>query len=451
MAKKQNTRTTDDDLNRQSRKDILLARKEARQTRQIRLAIGGVAGLLLLVFLVGIVNEFIIAPNRAIATVNDENITLSDWQDRVRFERAQRILLLENQLEAFGGDVGIIQQFAGQFILELQDTEGLGQAVLDQMVDEITIRQEADRRGIAVSDAEVDKEIGASFNYFDGESPTPFPTSTPTVQPTPSLTPVPTAVITPSEVVADPTPFPSSTPGPSATPRPTATPVVAEVFQEQFEELLARYDEMGVSETIYRESVRRRLLQDKLTEAVANEVGFAEEAEHASFFLLAFDTEEAANNNLALAQADFLTAWNIIRSQPVDSSAATNDRATEVLWRTQTDLEQTYGLELAAAVFSLDVGETSGIIVANSDMQTADATYYLLQVTGREVRPLSDSVIDNEKQQALANLVVARTNAEYTEFWRSRVPTTPVLDPLFLQPPTPTPFIPVTIEPTPAG
>ena len=192
MAKKKE-QTPDEVAQRQSRKEILLARKQEQQMRRIRLGAYIVGGLLLLVLLVGLVNEFLIVPNRAVAVVNGEEISLSQWRDRVTYERAQRIVFLENQYEAFDGNVGIIQQFAGQSINDLLDSEGLGQAVLNQMVDEVVIRQAAQERGISVSEADIDTYIGESFNYFNGESPTPFPTATATIMPTPSLTPIPTA------------------------------------------------------------------------------------------------------------------------------------------------------------------------------------------------------------------------------------------------------------------
>ena len=187
---KKNTRLQQEteDL-RESRKDILRKRKEAEQTRRIRLAVGGVAGLLLLVMLVAVINEVFVAPSRAVATVNGEAITVRQFQDRVEYERAQRIISLENQFEAFGGDVGIIQQFSSQTIIELQDAEALAEGVLTQMTQEVLIRQEAEARGITVSDAEVDAEVGSFFNYFAGGLPTAEPTASPTVEPTPSLTP----------------------------------------------------------------------------------------------------------------------------------------------------------------------------------------------------------------------------------------------------------------------
>ncbi|RMD52179.1 MAG: hypothetical protein D6835_02305, partial [Candidatus Thermofonsia bacterium] len=241
---------------RQSRKEILLARKQAEQTRQLRIGLGIVAGLLLLVAIVAVVNEMILIPGRPVATVNGEPITLREFQERVTYERAQRIIVLERQLEAFGGDVGIIQQLAPQAITELvaQNAEVLGQSVLDLMIEERIIRQAAEERGITVTDEEVQKELEATYGYFGGASPTATPLPTATIMPTPSLTPIPTAVIT--DVVPTSTPLPTPTLGPTNTPRPTPTPVSEEYFVEEYGKLQAQFKEFGVDESLFREVIR---------------------------------------------------------------------------------------------------------------------------------------------------------------------------------------------------
>ena len=114
-----------------------------------------------------------------VANVRGEEIALGDWQDRVRYQRAQFIINMEDQLESFG-DVGLVQQFNGQQIQLLQDGQELGRLVLEQMVDETIIRQEAAKRNITVSSAEIDAAIGEQFSYYGGEAPTPLPTRPPT-------------------------------------------------------------------------------------------------------------------------------------------------------------------------------------------------------------------------------------------------------------------------------
>lgn len=439
MAKKQDKLTVDEQ--RQSRKEVLLARKQAQQTRQIRLGVAIVGGLLLVVFLAAIINELIIAPNQAVAIVNSEEISLSDWQDRVRFERAQRIILLENQLEAFQGNVGIVQQFAGQTINELLLAEQLGQAALNQMIDEVVIRQAAEARGITVTDAEVEAEIGATFNFFDGGLPTPFPTATATVEPTPSITPLPTAVIT--DIVPTNTPFPTATLGPTNTPAPTATAVSADAFQQEFSDFMTQFGDLGVSEAQYREIVRSQMYRERLLEQLAVEHELSDEAEHASFFVLQFNTEEEANEAAAMiADGDYLAVWNEVRSLVPDADSLTTAIATEVLWRTEDAVTTNYGLEVAEAAFGLPVGASSVVITRAIDATTTQ--YYLIQVSGREVRPLSATEYQTLQLEDLAEFINEQLtgNLTLTEYDRGRTPTNPVLDPLFTAPPTATPTVP---------
>ncbi len=436
MAKKQETTTNEGE--RRSRKEVLMARKHAQQTRQIRIGVAIVGGLLLLVFLAAAINELVVAPNRPVAIVNEEEISLKDWQARVRFERAQRIILLENQLEAFQGNVGVVQQFAGQAINDLLQAELLGQNTLNQMIDEVVIRQAAEARGITVTDADVDAEIGPTFNYFDGGLPTPAPTATATVEPTPSVTPIPTAVIT--DVLPTSTPFPTATLGPTGTPAPTATPVSAESFQEEFGGLVAQFEDLGVSEDQYREIVRNQIYRERLIEALAEEGELAEDAEQVSFFVLQFDTEEEANESAAVIDSsDYLSVWNEIRSLPADPASGSTAQASEVLWRTEDAVSASFGAEVTETAFALPVGEPSGVISRTVDAETT--LYYLIEVTGREVRPLSASELQTKQLENLAAFIDAQLtgNLTLTEYDRGRTPTTPVLDPVFTTPPTATP------------
>lgn len=446
MAKK---RERDDrSEQRRSRKEILRQRKYNEQTRQLRIGVGIVVGLLALLFVVAIVNEFIIAPNRPVAVVRGEEIALNEWQDRVRFERAQRIILLENQLEAFGGDVGVVQQFAGQVIVDLQDAENLGQTVLNQMVDEVIVQQAAEARGITVTEEDIDRRIGQSYNYYGGDSPTPVPSPTATVEPTPSITPIPTEVIT--DVLPTNTPFPTPTQGPTATPRPTATPVSEEAFQEEYDTFLAQLQEMGVSEEMFRSVVEAQLYRERLTDVLVEEEGLATEAEHASFYTLTFETEAEANEALALIEAEgYLPVWNQIRSQRAAQDAESTAVASETLWRSRNAVESSAGPEVADAAFSLPLNAPSDLIAQELDEETT--RYYIIMVSGREVRPLSQAELDQNRQQFVTNFIanLQTGEVEFTNYEQGRVPTSPVLDPVFLQPPTPAPTQPAAPTPQP--
>ncbi len=438
---------------RQSRKEVLRARRHERQTRQIWLAVAAIVGLLLIVVVIGLVNELALKPGQPVAVVNGAEISMREWQERVRLQRAQLIIGIENLAEALGQDIGQVQQFAGQQINLLMDDQSLGQIVLDEMIDDELIRQGADARGIEVSDADVQQRIEESFNYYGGALPTPTSTPTETPIPTPSLTPIPTAVIT--EVVPTETPFPTPTLGPTSTPLPTPTPLSEEAFRQDYEETITSFEDLGVSEEEFRQFVRAQLYRERLQEAIGEEEEASDQAEQVSFYYLAFDSKEEADQNLAeIETGDFLTVWNTVRSQ-ADTPPESTATANELIWRTADNVESLLGSEVAQAAFELPVGEPSGVLLQVADTEEGADRYYIIQVSGREVRPLTERAIEVAKQQALQAWLDSQraTGVETFERWRANVPTQPALDPRFLVAPTPAPPTPtfpaLTPEATP--
>ncbi len=423
---------------RQSRKEILRARKQQEQLRTIRIVAIIVALILVGVIAFALVNEYAITPQREVATVGGEKITLREWQDWVRFERAQRIITLDDQLEMLGDDVGMVQQFSGQTINELQSYEGLGEATLNRLAQAKIVSQALAERGIVVDDAEVEQRIEEAFNYYGGDSPTPFPSPTQPVEPTPSVTPIGyEETEAPAEVA------------PPNEPVPTATPVSAEAFEEEYGGLMSKYRDLGVNEAVYRSLVASSVGSELLVEALAEEEGLAEEEIHASAYLLNFPSEEQAQQALADVEAsDFLTVWNTIDSQP---PAAAEDEtpasAFEFLWQTRDTISNNVSPEAAEAIFDAPVGQPSGVI----ELIGPDGvpTYVLVMPTGQEMRPLNDAERRARKVALFSDYIdeAMTEDVEIGEFWRSRVPTQPILNPKYLQPPTPTPVLPEALDP----
>ncbi len=442
------------DSQRQSRKEVLVARRQSRQSRTVRIIIGVVVGIIALVLVVAIINEYFIVPNRVVATVGEDEITLDEWQQRVRFQRAQFIISMEDQLEQFG-DVGLVQQFSGQQMQLLQEGEELGRLVLEAMVDEIVVRQEAERRGITVSDAEIEQFIEEGFNYFDGGLPTPLPTGTATIMPTPSLTPIPTDVIT--DVLPTQTPFPTPTLGPTQTPAPTATPVSEESFNEQLQTRLDRFRGLGVNESIFRDTIEAQLYNQKLADALAEEQELQTEVDHVSSFVLSFSNEEDAQAGLAEIESDdFLTVWNRIRSTPPEADAENPPTAAELLWRTQEQFEGSYSAEIAQTVFSSELNTPTEILVVPSTTEGQPERYYIFMASGKELRTLPEATVTSLKNQLVADLVDQLRADDFvsiSQFWRTRVPRQPILDAKFLVPPTAVPTEPPAtlppVTPTP--
>ncbi|MGE5641632.1 MAG: SurA N-terminal domain-containing protein, partial [Byssovorax cruenta] len=158
--------------------------RERRQIKLIRaIAVAGVV-IVVLLLVYGYLKLNVLSLREPVAVVNGVKITTQQWQERVRLERIN----LYNQLnryqffqQSFGMDTTQQQQ---EILGQLNSTETIGQRVLDQMVDDVLVRQEAEKRGITASKEEVDKLLQEAYNFYPNGSPTPTITPTEVKYPT---------------------------------------------------------------------------------------------------------------------------------------------------------------------------------------------------------------------------------------------------------------------------
>ncbi len=442
---KQNS--SSDASQRQSRKHVLLNRKQQQQYQQIRLAVALVVGFLVLVLAVGLLIEYVILPPRPVATVNGETISLRQWQDRVRYERAWRVDRLKNAYDQLGGNTQQLQQFFSQDYQLLLDPAQMGDVILQQMISESLVRQAATERNITVSEGEVQKRIEEQFSYYGGGLPPATATPTETPIPTPSITPIPAAVITEEAPTSTPLPTPVLTPTP---PAPTSTPVSAESFQQQYDDIINRFESAGADEATYRTVVGTVLLRDKLLPVIAEEQGTGSDAEQVSLFFLSFETEAEAQTALTQIQASgYITVWNTIRSTPRNTT--TQPLARDIDWTTKDILVSNLGQAFADSAFTLELNTPSGVV--SSQIENGTPRFYLLDVRGREMRPLAADDLTNAQTNALDDWLQAQKVAggvEIFSLWESRVPTRPIL-PNYLLRTEPTPTPPIALTPTSEG
>ncbi len=369
-----------------ARKEALRSQKANAEKKKFLRGVYAVVGLIAFILLVAIVNEFFIAPNRAVVTVADESISLAEWQDRVGYERVQRVTYLEDLYEQTDGNVATIRQFAGQYINELADASTLGENILDQMAFETAACQEL---STVPSDADITAEIEASFNYG-----------------------------------AD-----------------IENSISKEEFDTQFAELMANLSEYGVSEETYRKVIKSRLCQTRLMEQLAENSDIETEAEQANALFIIFNTEEDAEETASnIADSSFMTVWSALDAvaqaaaeaeEPAADAPAPTALAAELTWRTKADYESVLGEETTDLIFTMPLNEASGIVVDDSDPEAP--RYYIILVDGREVRDLPENVVREARQRLLIEHVNAylETNKEESNFWRNRIPSQPLLDPKF--------------------
>ena len=416
-----------------TKKHVARLERERRQVNLIRgIAIGGILIVVgLLVY--GYLRLNVFALREPVAEVNGEVITTGAWQERVKFQRAQ-LLNVYAQYSMFQQNFGIdysqqMQQIAGT----LSSPEILGQQVLDQMTDEILIRQEAEKMGITVTEEEVEAAVRENFEFFpDG---TPSPTITPTEVEFPTLT---SQQLTLYPSTATPAEAPTSTAEPtatldmSATPPPTATtapstptpvpplptgsptPYTLEQFETQYNDLLESLDTYNISERTVRSVYEAGLYREKLLEEVTKDVATSEEQVWARHILVRNEAEARAAMLLLDQGVDFAEVARRY-SQDTGSGAIGGDLG----WFGRGAMVA----EFEESAFDLEVGEISEPVQSQFG-------YHIIQVLGHQENPLNASQYEQKKETELAEwLTTVREEASITtyETWIQNVPMEPAL------------------------
>jgi parvulin-like peptidyl-prolyl isomerase len=420
-----------------TKKHIARLERERQQVRLIRaIAIGGVVAVVLLLAY-GYLNLNVFQLQKPVAEVNGEVITTGAWQERVRFQRANLLNLYNTYIfyqQNFGMDTSQQQQ---EVLFLLQTPEALGQQIIDQMIDEALIRQEAEKRGITVSEDEIQKEIQKEYGFFPGGTPTPtitptefmtatlspeqltiYPaTSTPTDAPTstvaPTNTPDRSVTETPTSTAAPPTP--TFVPD---LPTETATPFTEEGFNGQYATTVAEFDSYKVSEATLRSVYENRLLREKLLDEIAKDVPLNEEQVWARHILVDDERTSGIVRSLLLSGKDFAEVAKQY-SKDTGSGAMGGDLG----WAPRSK----YVAPFAEAAFSQAIGEIGEPV-------TSEFGIHIIQVIDRQERPLDASALDQKRQTALTDwLTETRTAATEAgtlityDTWRSIVPTEPAV------------------------
>jgi peptidyl-prolyl cis-trans isomerase D len=380
-----------------------LARAE-RERIQRRWTLAG--GLVVVALVIGLIaygwaEQTIIKPRRAVATVNGEKLTSTFVQARYILARNNlqgQAKQLQQFMAMFGGDATFasgLQSQLDQINSWLNDPASLKRSVLDNLVEETLIRQEAQRRGIVVSEAEVDAAMQEAFGFYKNGTPTPEPIATLSATYTPAPTLTPTAGPSPT---VTPTPLPSATPttGPSPTPLPTATPYTEQAFDENLASYVESLAAAGVTEADFRSQFEAQLYRDRLEQALQAEVAHEQEQVHARHILVA---DEAAANDVLAQLAAGKTWEELAASLSLDTSNA--DQGGDLGWFARGAMVQ----EFEDAAFAASVGETVGPV-------KTDFGWHLIQILGHEMRPLDDDAYQSARDNALSLWLADASAAE---------------------------------------
>ena len=141
----------------ETKKHLARVERERRQTRIIVTVSLVVLALVVLLVGYGVLNQTVLKSIRPVAIVNGEKISTSDFHGVVRYSRYSLVTNAEQNYQFaqwFGSDANTLMSFASQ-LQQIQAQlvpNNIGEQTLNRMVEDVLIRQEAERRGITVTD-----------------------------------------------------------------------------------------------------------------------------------------------------------------------------------------------------------------------------------------------------------------------------------------------------------
>lgn len=414
-----------------SKKHVARLERERRQVRLIQYIAIGVVAAVILILAYGYLDINYLQAREPVAEVNGDKITTKEFQARVILQRNELLsqYMLYQQYQQFGLDVS---SQLSQIESSLSVPSVVGQGVLDNMISEVLIRQEAARRGITVSADELESFTREQFNFFPDGSPTPtitptqvtitYPTLSPQQLALVTVTPVPTegpTVTPPPTATLDPavTPEPTSTVAPTPLPTPTSTPYTLEGYQGRYDEALTGMKDMGLTEAEYRRLFETGLLRQKLMEAVTADLPEEEEQVWARHILVA--DEETANQVIErLNNGEDFGVLAAELSEDTGSGANGGDLG----WFGKGQMVA----EFEEAAFNLNDGEISEPVESQFG-------FHIIQTLGHATIPLNAGAYDQARQIEFDDFIARlREESDITisDSWVERVPTSPNLQEL---------------------
>ena len=397
MAKKRR-KQVEQTTPRVNKKEIHLQKKEAEQQRKLIIGIGIAAAVIVLILIVGLIDAYIITPNKAIAQFNDEKITVRDFRTQARYTRWQ-LLTQYNQISSilsyFGDYDGNQQNQLNQIASLLSSTELLGEEVLNNMIEDRIIANKAEELGISIDEQEFEVKLQEGFGFYADGTPTAIPNPTevlfPTLNPTQEIwtTPTPSAEeisesedSTVEETDAEETEEDTLESLPTPTAAPTATPYTFELYEDNYGNYLNDIKLAHVKEDDFRKIMIGNELRVKVFEALTSDIPTEEEMVWARHILA--PDEFGALSARGQIVADAISFEDMARMLSTDTGSA--EKGGDLGWFSRGMMVE----EFEKAAFSLEIGEISEPI-------KSDFGYHIIQVLGKDILPITDSRISNLK------------------------------------------------------
>ncbi len=327
----------------------------------------------------GFIQLRVVQPTQPVAIVGEAEISTAEFQGRVRLAQwnlTNQYTNVQQILQILGDDPETFSLYQSQLTnigQQLANPLFVGSSILDLLIEEQLIEQEAARRRIEVSEAEVDNFIEESLGFFgEQEAATPAP-----------------AV--------------------DGTPSPASTPYTRELFESNLEAYLTNVRAFGIDEKTLRAESRARMFRERLRADFEDQVDEVQEQVWARHILV--EEEQQAIDLLARLQAG--DEWGDLASEfSIDES--NKEQGGDLGWfgrgRMVEDFEE--------AAFEGEIVEIVGPVESIFG-------WHLIEILGHENRELDESSFGLAVTQALDDWIAAareRADVEILDYWVDRVP-----------------------------
>jgi parvulin-like peptidyl-prolyl isomerase len=318
-----------------------------------------VAVVIVGVLIYGLVLDRLITGREAVARVNGVTITADDLR----------------------GEIDFLQRF---YMMPIS-AEYLDFVLNDIVIREELVRQDVARRGLVVTDEDVQRALEEEQGYYRDGTPTPTPTLPAT------STPVATVAVTATEPL---------TPTPTLAPLPTSTPVTAEGFEQAYDQFLAMRD---ISDEEYREYIRTQLMYEVLLEDYRKDIPATIDQVQLRY-LRVLDEEKASE----LAQRLQDSASFEALKEEIEFDEEAPGYGSDLDWFTEETLEQDLGGDIVAQAFSMN----SGVFT-----QESQGMYYVVEVVDHRMRDVEGTLADRLANMALLEWIEAQQESvEHLDF-----------------------------------
>lgn len=351
---------------RQTKKQISLGRKEARQKRMIWLAVGVLTVIIVGILAAGILSELVLKPAQPVVRVNGAKATYNDFAELLTYRRfslhsainsTQEVLdsMSTSEDETANFILSYYQQQVGQYQAQLAL---LPQQVADELVEDLLIGEKAKELGLTVSQQEItdylnkDVQEGIAQQALQAQSN-----------------------ITDTALLPEPTPLAQSD---------------VDLILENY------YGSMGLNAEQFSRILRRGLVRDKVQEHLAGLVpttGLVIRVE-----LIKTETEEQAV--AAQARIEGGEEFAVV-AREVSTDTLSAEEGGDLGWLAATQLQTRYGQEVEDAAFGAAVGELVRV--------EGNGSFFLLRVSERDENgPLPDAVLSPKQSSALSTWLTER-------------------------------------------